>query len=36
MGLPQVPQNNAWGSFSDPQTAHLTMSAQCKAAETLV
>ena len=26
---PQVPQNSACGSLSDPQTAHLTMSAQC-------
>jgi hypothetical protein len=34
IGLPHVPQKRACGSFSEPQTAHLTMSAQCKAAET--
>jgi hypothetical protein len=28
MGLPHVPQNNAWGSFSEPQTAHFTMSPE--------
>jgi len=26
MGLPHVPQNSAWGSFSDPHTAHFTIA----------